>query len=239
MSLSTRRPGDVPASREQQELDAVVMLLRGLPDLEPPPELRDRILAEVRRRESRPQILRLASRVARPAAGAAMAAGLAGLAVTAWLEGPPVAQPQTQTALREMPARPVEEIDAPDAIPLAAPAVSYTRMSNPLLHPPRPHFAWDDSERAVAAGRLDARLDQMLNRVLLDPPRFYEWLAAHDNHRFAIARLADRAAERGDATDVALQLRQKAPDHAMTSVFTDELFRATVGQRAQSAQSRR
>ena len=43
-----------------------------------------------------------------------------------------------------------------------------------------------------------------------------------------IARLADRAAERGDAIGVALRLRETAPHHPTTAHFVEKLFGAVL-----------
>lgn len=225
----SRSPVPPASPAEPQELDRVVMLLRSLPDPQPSPELVGRILAEVRRRESRPKVVRVALRVARPAAGAALAAGLAGLAATTLLAWPPEATPEVRTTLQEMPARPVDDAEAGSSVVFPTPAISFTRMSEPpVLREPQVLGVHPLEGVRTSSNVHDQRLDHQLNSLLLDPLRFYEWLAAHDDHRGAIADLADRAAARGDATDLALQLRQKAPEHAMTTAFMEELFRAAV-----------
>ena len=81
----------------------------------------------------------------------------------------------------------------------------------------------------------DRRLDRQLNHLMLNPTAFAERLdGIRDSERF-FARLADRAARRGDAVDIALALRQQAARDARTDWMVERMLRAAlvqeVGQR--------
>ena len=47
-----------------------------------------------------------------------------------------------------------------------------------------------------------------------------------------VARLVDRATQRGDAAQIALRLRQRAPEHPSTVVLVDRLLRASMAEKS-------
>ncbi|MGH7337329.1 MAG: hypothetical protein ACREI7_07120 [Myxococcota bacterium] len=72
----------------------------------------------------------------------------------------------------------------------------------------------------------EARLDRQLNQLMIDPTAFstrLEQIAQRDEF---IARLARRAAERGDAPEIALRVRESA--HPLATQIVDRLLRATL-----------
>ena len=90
MSESRQRPdADTPATDAafERELRAVSVLLRGLPDPEPPTQLVDRVIAEVARREARPKVIRMVERLPRPVVATALAAGLSCLVLFGAAQG--------------------------------------------------------------------------------------------------------------------------------------------------------
>lgn len=220
-------PNDPHADAETARLLA---LLQSLPDPPAPAGLTERVMAEVRRREARPRLLRAAFRTAsQPGAALALAAGLAGLAVFVGVRGG-LAPAGVQDAPKLVPsvARPIGVAEAvfdrsPGPVPLVADPVGlFARES---AGPPAPHIA---IPLATVHDPATRRLDHQLNRLLLDPAAFYRQLERHPRSELLMARLADRAAERGDAIGVALRLRETAPRDPITNRLVEQLFGAVL-----------
>ncbi|MGH0028650.1 MAG: hypothetical protein ACQGVC_02580 [Myxococcota bacterium] len=226
---------------EERELRAVAALLRSLPDPEPPEDLTERVMAEVRRRESGPRVLRVAFQRFEPLIATAVAAGLGALVlITAVQSGlfPPggpgspgtTASIASTTGLQPSVARPVD-------VEIAG----MPRVRRPL-EPTLTAMPGDFHSAALigvapqtavvgpmpTTSSLDRRLDHQINRLLLDPEAFYGRIQQMEQPDSFVARLADRAARRGDAAEVALRLRQRSPDHPQTSVLVDRLLRASL-----------
>ena len=230
-SMQTHRSESMDDPQASVELARVATLLRSLPDPEVPAGIADRVMAEVRRRESRPRVIRLAFAAAsRPALSTAMAAGLACLAVfatvrTGWLEPNHAVQPKLLPSV----ARPIDVADDPTARSLAgqralvAEPVALYAGDVPDLSLPRAMTPVVEVNSVLAR-----RLDRQLNRLLLNPEDFYWQVERHRRGDQVIARLADRAAERGDAISIALRLREAAPQHPATSRFIEKLFGAVL-----------
>ena len=108
MSESRQRlDGTTPSTDlvEERELRAVSLLLRGLPDPEPPSQLVDRVIAEVARREARPRVIRIFGRLPGPAVGTALAAGVSCLVLFGAIQGGLLVGGETPPAPREVAAR--------------------------------------------------------------------------------------------------------------------------------------
>jgi hypothetical protein len=76
------------------------------------------------------------------------------------------------------------------------------------------------------AGAIERGLDRQLNLMLLNPEAFLQRLeGVLDQERF-LARLASRAALRGDAPQVALRLR--ASPHQLARPASDQFLRASL-----------
>jgi hypothetical protein len=220
-------PNDPHAGPETARLLA---LLRSLPDPPAPADLTERVMAEVRRREARPRLLRAAFRSAsQPGAALALAAGLACLAVFVGVQGG-IAPAGVQQAPKLLPsvARPIGVAEAvfdrsPGPVPLVADPVGLFRGESAGLWAPGiaipPATAHDPATR---------RLDHQLNRLLLDPAAFSRQIERHHSSDLLMARLADRAAERGDAIGVALRLRETAPRDPITNRLVEQLFGAVL-----------
>jgi hypothetical protein len=83
-----------------------------------------------------------------------------------------------------------------------------------------------EAGRAMRANPIDRGLDRQLNLMLLDPQAFFQRLeSVLDRERF-LARLAARAALRGDATQVALRLRSSP--HRLARNASDQFLRASL-----------
>ena len=73
---------------------------------------------------------------------------------------------------------------------------------------------------------LDRRLDAQLNELQLDPQAFFRRLErVHQRDRF-VQRLADRAARRGDAAQVALSVR--AVQHPLATPMVDQFLHTSL-----------
>jgi hypothetical protein len=200
--------------RAQQELAQLVALLRALPDPGRSPDLTRRILEHVAEQESRSRVVRVAF-----GAATALAAGIAALvAVVGPFESlPPILgnQPATQTAALE----PLNSRRRPAALirPQFVSAFAQTAAA-------APRFV--DRAPAPMEEAFEVRLDRQLNQLMIDPTAFamrLEQIAQRDEF---IARLAQRAAERGDAPEIALRVREST--HPLATQIVDRLLRATL-----------
>jgi hypothetical protein len=216
------------------ELARLVSLLQSLPDPPTPEGLTERVMAEVRRREARPRVLRVAFRtVFQPGVATALAAGLACLVVFVGVRGA-VAPGEAPAAQKLVPsrARPIEVAGdrfgppARNTLPLVADPVGLFVDDLPPAALPRTGI----SPVVAVNDVLSQRLDRQLNRLLLDPRSFYRQIERHSKGDLVVARLADRAAERGDAIGVALRLRETAPRDPITHRFIEKLFGAVLEQ---------
>jgi hypothetical protein len=239
-----RIPKNPPTDlEEERELRAVAALLRSLPTPESPVDLADRVLERIARYEARPRIVRdLLRYVPRPALATALAAGIGGLLVlTSLPDGRSAPRRDGEEPLLPMAARRVSDATAAEtaALPTRAPVVprfvSAAVIDGPASVLAPPSIGLGTPVTAIAGqptDPLDRRLDRQLNHLLLDPPSFYQRLdRVRDSERF-VARLAERAAQRGDATEIALELRQRVPRHAHTAWLMEQMLGAVLAQHA-------
>lgn len=239
--------------REHEELRAVVSLLRGLPDPEPPDDLVPRVLERIAAREARPSVVRATFRAARalvePRAALALAAGVAGLLAFAALQGIPLSgfpgadEPASvRIALSGTQADETGTV-ADGAVPRVHRPAPARWPSATVVHPRFVSFLSSYPQAPTPQIRLgepageglarldrhfDNHLDGQLNRLLLDPLAFCKRLEGVSRRDAVIARLADRAARRGDATDIAMRVRQI--DHPIGRQIADRLLRAALVQ---------
>jgi hypothetical protein len=230
---------------EERELRAVTALLRNLPAPVPPNDLADRVLARIARYEARPRIVRsLLDHVPQRGLATALAAGLGCLLVLSSLQGGPQAsRSDDETALVPTRARRVSDTTSAYAGQLRPrrPVVPWFVSASVIDGPPAsvvpPPSIGLGVQAVMADSRtspMDQRLDRQINHLLLDPPSFYQRLdRVNDRDRF-VARLAERAARRGDATEIALELRQRVPHYAHTSLLMERLLEAVLAQQAPS-----
>ena len=225
------------SASELRELREVVALLRGLPDPEPPAGLTDRVLARVAQLESRrwPRVFR--GGIA-PLLGSALAAGLGGLLLlTAAQRG----------SFENIGFLGVERAASPALLGSNATAAGggSLRMRRPVtaMLPPAAvvgpqvvFFGGQEpaSELAefepVKANPIERGLDRQLNLMLLDPHAFFQRLETVQQRDRFIARLAARAASRGDAPQMALRLR--AVPHRFAETTSDQFLKASLAQYA-------
>ena len=232
----------------EHELRQVVGLLRDLPDPEPPPNLAGRVLTLVAEERSRPPLVWRAIDALRgwmsPPVALAAAAALCAVAVVPSLPslfpsadpgtGSRVAleQPPTPTivaggvgrelragaGLRPAPTRrPPATIGRPQFVSMLAQA--------PASPPVRSRIARDP----VGVG-FDRQLDRQLNQLMLDPASFVSRLERISQREQFVSRLAERAAQRGDATEIALRVRELR--HPMATEIVNRMLRATLLARA-------
>jgi hypothetical protein len=226
----TSDPVDGPEER------AVAALLRQLPDPEPPEDLPARVMARIAELESRPRVVRGAfRRLSQPAVAAALAAGLATFFVVTGGELPggpttealPLVEIETprspgtpETAVRrvaERHRRPVAPLLASAGLVGGQP-VAFFAADRTVAPPPGP--------APIRVPSLDQRLDRQLDQLLTNPGAFFQRLErVHERDRF-VARLAGRAARRGDSADVALRVRSTR--HPLTPHVVEEFLRATL-----------
>ena len=251
MSEPTQRlDGTTPPTDgvEERELRAVSVLLRGLPDPEPPSQLVDRVIAEVARREARPRVVRMFGRIPAPVTATALAAGVSCLMLFGAVQGgllgygetPPARLAASAAPLKPSVARRVSTGADASAIRLRRPVVpsfaSATVIDPQLAYLAVPSRDGLPSPLATGAGpranpldkSLDRRLDRQLNHLLLDPVSFYQRIDQIRAPERFVGRLAERAAQRGDAIGVALRLRERTPEHAHTAWLVEKFLRAHI-----------
>lgn len=222
-----------PDPDAQQELAHLVSLLRCLPDPEPSPDLVGRVLEYVAEQQSRPRVVHVAFGVARRLASPAVAMTIA--AAVATLFAITMSPGSLPSILRSG--------DATDALNVADATRSIATAERPkpirrFTTVIRPQLVSAVFAQAPAAGprvRLDrapledaiyVSLDRQLNQLMIDPTAFAQRLERVAQRDQFIARLAERAAERGDAPEIALRVRQSP--HPLASQVVDRLLRATL-----------
>jgi hypothetical protein len=212
-----------------EELARLVALLRALPDPKSSPDLAERILAQVAAQEARPRVVRALfgafGQLARPAVAAPLAAGIAALVAVA------LSPESIPSVLRPGPT--IRE----QVVAAAAPSVA--RRRGPLIRPQYVSAAFAQTpsalprfrpERSPIEDAFDARLDHQLNQLMLDPTAFAERLELVDQRDRFMARLAERAVERGDAPEIAFRVR--ASHHPLAGQLVERLLGATLIQSA-------
>jgi hypothetical protein len=216
--------------RTEQELAELVALLRALPDPERSPDLAHRILEHVAEQTSRPRVVHAvfgaARGLTRPGVAAMIAAGIAALAAVGvspdsifslFGVGTGVEATGATTALAGSSAPPIRR--RPGVI------VRPQFVSDPFPQMPAavPRM-WPD--RAPVEEAYEVHLDRQLNQLMIDPTAFAQGLEQVPQRDELIARLARRAAERGDAPEIALRVRESA--HPLANQIVDRLLRATL-----------
>jgi hypothetical protein len=239
----TRDAFEPRSPEEERELRAVVALLRGLPDPEPPEALCAQVMAEVRRRESGPRVLRVAFRRFEPLIATAVAAGVGALVLTTAMQSGLIPSPGSNVASPEpAPLRPTAARRVADAHPSGhdhvRPRIApiYVGLPGADLHTAHlrdaratlPFTGGGIDLRSSSTSPLDRRLDRDLNSLLLDPVSFYARVQQMEQPDQFMARLVDRATRRGDAAQVALRLRVRSPEHPTTDALVDRLLSAAM-----------
>jgi len=221
--------------RAREETARVVALLRQLGDPERDPDRVARLLAMLEAERSRPTAIRVAHGVARkltrPPVALALAAGMAGLlAITV---APEALLPTPGSQVDAIASRSARDPDA-ETVRAAAPArpatVPVRRRVTPVIRPQlvnvsafSPPSLGDrlETERDFAHG-----LDRQLNQLMIDPDAFALRLERVSQRDRLIARLANRAAERGDAPAIALRVRQSR--HPLAGTIVERMLNATM-----------
>jgi hypothetical protein len=221
---------------ELGEIREVVSLVRGLPDPEPPEGLVQRVMERVAEIESRPRFATWGREIA-PVVGSALAAGVAGLLFFAALQpGPlqPFAASERERVISRSPIHATATAAGGSSMRTRRPSV--TTLPHAAVAGPHTVFfagALPDltvpgatQGQVAQANAVDRGLDRQLNLMLLNPEAFLQRLeGVLDRERF-LARLASRAALRGDAPQVALRLR--ASPHQLARPASDQFLRASL-----------
>lgn len=137
---------------EVRELEATVVLLRRMPELEPPPGLAESVMARVRAGEAEPASwLRSLLQIFQPALTVTATAAVAGLTVFVVARGPGLAPDRAvvpiQLAQEALPATPAA---APTQVARATPAAAPVASSDLRLRPRTARPAAPDSSFQVA-----------------------------------------------------------------------------------------
>jgi len=210
---------DASASGDElRELREVVSLLRALPDPAPPERLTERVMERVSEIESRPWYRGAWQGGVAPVLGSALAAGIAGVLFFTVNQGGPLAPternvrnevllptPMTNTAIvaGRTPTR-ARRSPASRRSPAALAGFQVGDVSGA----PQAFDPVDFSPVASTHARsIERDLDRQLNSMLLDPDGFFQRLETISSRDRFVARLAARAARRGDAIPMALRLR--------------------------------
>jgi hypothetical protein len=229
--------GGAPSGDELRELRQVVSLLRGLPDPEPPEHLTERVMERIEAIEARPWYSAFRSGVA-PVIGSALAAGIAGVLFFTALQPAPRERART-FARADAPAQQqwLRVADSSSEARIAARRARRSRAA-PLQLVPDPGmqvaaFGHETPMSAVPGFEPNSRrrespiersLDHQLNQMLLDPNAFFRRLERVRAPDRFVSRLANRAAQRGDSSEVALRLR--ASQHGAAQRTSEQFFQA-------------
>jgi hypothetical protein len=218
---------DDPDAR--QELARLVALLRSLPEPESAPDLSARVLAYVAQQESKPRVVRMLS--SRPGSALLVAASVAALfAVTFAPETTPSVLRDTEV---RRPTAPVPYASMQPTRPRRRPIVVQPQwvvhtssqtpsvMQAPPAAGPRAMGFYVPADQAFDHG-----LDHQLNQLMMNPTAFAQQLERVAQPNRVIARLARRAAERGDAPEIALRVRDS--EHPLAGVLTERMLHATL-----------
>jgi len=225
---------DEPQSLEEtREIEAVVSLLRSLPDPEPHSDLTARVMARVLEIEAQPPRLHPMRWIPSSRVAAALAASVAIVAVGIGIRQTqtPVGPPAGELAFQAGPTpsrpaaagrrNPTRGFSVASAYPSSrAPAFFVRSVPEPTLQGvPHPQM--------VGPGNLfDQHLDAQLNELQLDPNAFFRRLErVQDRERF-VQRLAERAARRGDAAQVGLSVR--AVPHRLAQPMVEQFLQASL-----------
>jgi hypothetical protein len=221
---------------ELREIREVVSLVRGLPDPEAPEELVQRVMERVAEVESRPWYVAWGREVA-PVVGSALAAGVAGLLFFAALQPGPLDPFAISEPKRVAPRAPIHVT----ATAAGGPSMRTRRPSVTSLPPAAvagPHTVFfagampglglhgAPQGEVAQVNAIERGLDRQLNLMLLNPEAFLQRLEGVLDRESFLARLASRAALRGDAPQVALRLR--AAPHQLARPASDQFLRASL-----------
>jgi hypothetical protein len=228
-----RRWQPEPGSQEAREIDVVVSMLRSLPDPEPSSDLTARVIRRVMEIEAKPRILRPAfGRLSDSRAAAVMAAGLACAAVGIGLQL--MRAPNLAPVIEGPP--PVNEVAAQPSARGAIAGPNHIAVASAYPNPRGASlFSGSPSEQGFqvlsvavppTANIQDLRLDAQLNELQLDPQAFFRRLERVQERDRFVQRLADRAARRGDAAQVALNVR--AVSHPLARPMVEQLLHASL-----------
>jgi len=223
----TRDPSDA------QELARLVALLRALPEPDRSPDLARRILERVATYEARPRVIHalfgLTQPLRNPGVAAMLAAGIAALLAIG------LAPESIPSMLRTDASGPVVASTGDGAGYSAASTSSASHRRSRVVV--RPQFVSAMFAQAPAAAprirtewmpidAIESRLDQQLNQLQMNPTAFAERLERVAQRDQFISRLATRAAERGDAPEIAMRVRES--DHPLANQLMESLLHATL-----------
>ena len=214
-----------------REIEAIAALLRSLPDPEPESDLTARVMRKVVELEAKPRLLRpFFGRLPGPGAAAALAAGIACAVVGLGLQAMRVSPPTPPNGIASN-----EPVTHDVRVSPVAPQVNRFAVGPAFADPGAALFSGSTSATSLAkfpvvavpaSNLLDRRLDAQLNELQLDPQAFFRRLERiRERDRF-VQRLAERAARRGDAAQVALNVR--AVSHPLAPPMVDRLLHASL-----------
>ena len=209
-----------PQTRD--ELARLVGVLRSLPEPVLSPDFTRQILARVAAEGSRPRVVYgvfgALRRLSRPEVAGLLAAGIAALFAA-------VLVPESTPSTLRMVSASTDDLTATHARrrgPLIRPQYVTAALAQPVaVAVPRLRL-----ERAPIPDSIDVRLDHQLNQLMIDPTAFAERLEQLPQRDQFIARLAQRAVERGDAPEIAFRVRES--QHPLAGLLADRLLRATL-----------
>jgi len=231
--VSTRSTDRHAESQEARDIEIVVSMLRSLPEPEPSSDLTARVMQRVMEVEARPKLLRPAfGRFSDSRAAAVLAAGIACAAVGIGLQ-------LLQTPATVVASAPTHETPAARGRRVVPYFAGANRVAFASAFPdprgasffsPSPSDAafqeYQVVDQPTTASILDRRLDAQLNELQLDPQAFFHRLERVQERDRFVQRLAERAARRGDAAQVALNVR--AVSHPLVRPMVEQLLHASL-----------
>jgi hypothetical protein len=202
----------VECAQELRELRGTVALLRGLPDPEVPPYLAQRVAAHIAAAAPSARWRESLRRWFAPAGATALTAGLAGLGVL-WVQS---GDPAVRIAAELAPT-------LTGATVARAPSAAFFRRAadEPEARPAPPQREFQ---------RLH-ELDRQLDLLIANPGAYLNRMGAVSDQ--TLVQLAERAAWRGDADDLALQLRSIG-EHPLAPSLSARFLMADLVQRVEA-----
>ncbi len=222
-------------AQELSELRSTVALLRSLPAPQPPAELAKDIMQRIGAGEGRirrtPAVIR---HLFGPQVAAALAAGLAGLAIftsveTSWVEAPKVVAVESTDVVGADQEAIDMWVDAPITIATATAVqprlAAIERTAANRFYRPDPRHMVVGFYGRVDPDSQQLDLDGQLNRAMVDPRGFLSQLneVTEPERRSRVAPLVVLAGRRGNAQDVARHLRDTS--HPLANAMAAEFDR--------------
>jgi hypothetical protein len=247
-ALDDHLGGCASCRQELRDLRSVVGLVRALPDPQAPVDLAEAVMVRIHAGEGASRmrmILGGLRRVSEPRFVAALAAGVAGLlawsmlpALNSFLRDPSAA-PQVDSTSIELAARPAPTFTAGGpSEPKRRPRVQSRSPAVPIfagVEMPRRGAAFQGGVAMTSPMIEVDEMDRQLERIWTDPTSVLNRMGTTSPRGDLFARLAQRAARRGQAAELASRLISSP--HPMANGLASRFLAASLAEDVQRRES--